>query len=73
VRRQVSAPAFQFKGSGWYVTDYAGKGKGEAKKTEGAAEAGSEGKTAKSDDKKAEKKADKQTESKPAKADKGGD
>jgi putative FmdB family regulatory protein len=22
----MSAPAFQFKGSGWYVTDYAGKG-----------------------------------------------
>ena len=26
--RQLSAPAIQFKGSGWYVTDYAGK-KGE--------------------------------------------
>ncbi|MDX1503202.1 MAG: FmdB family zinc ribbon protein [Thermoanaerobaculia bacterium] len=24
--RLVSAPAFQFKGTGWYVTDYAGKG-----------------------------------------------
>lgn len=23
--KQVSAPAFQFKGTGWYVTDYAGK------------------------------------------------
>ena len=22
----ISAPAIQFKGSGWYVTDYAGKG-----------------------------------------------
>lgn len=31
VRRLVSAPAFQFKGTGWYVTDYAGKGKGESK------------------------------------------
>jgi putative FmdB family regulatory protein len=28
--RQLSAPAIQFKGSGWYVTDYAGK------KSEGA-------------------------------------
>jgi len=28
VRKLMSAPAFQFKGSGWYVTDYAGKGKG---------------------------------------------
>jgi len=24
----LSAPAIQFKGSGWYVTDYAGKGGG---------------------------------------------
>ncbi len=27
VHRQQSSPAFQFKGSGWYVTDYAGKSK----------------------------------------------
>lgn len=26
VERLISAPAFQFKGSGWYVTDYGGKG-----------------------------------------------
>ncbi len=26
VERLVSAPAIQFKGSGWYVTDYAKKG-----------------------------------------------
>lgn len=26
MKRLVSAPAFQFKGTGWYVTDYAGKG-----------------------------------------------
>jgi len=25
VERMVTAPAIQFKGSGWYVTDYAGK------------------------------------------------
>ncbi len=25
LERQMSAPAIQFKGSGWYVTDYAGK------------------------------------------------
>lgn len=31
LRKLLSAPAFQFKGSGWYVTDYAGKGRGEAK------------------------------------------
>ena len=38
LERKISAPAIQFKGSGWYVTDYAGK-KSEAK----------EGKESKSD------------------------
>jgi putative FmdB family regulatory protein len=28
MQRLQSSPAFQFKGTGWYVTDYAGKGKG---------------------------------------------
>jgi putative FmdB family regulatory protein len=27
VRRLMSAPAIQFKGTGWYITDYARKGK----------------------------------------------
>ena len=27
LQRLQSSPAFQFKGTGWYVTDYAGKGK----------------------------------------------
>jgi len=37
VERLQSAPAIQFKGSGWYVTDYAGKSGGKeapAEKTE---------------------------------------
>jgi putative FmdB family regulatory protein len=29
----ISAPGFQFKGSGWYVTDYARKGATESKET----------------------------------------
>jgi putative FmdB family regulatory protein len=29
VKKLLSAPAVQFKGSGWYVTDYAGKGSAE--------------------------------------------
>ena len=39
VRKLVSSPAFQFKGSGWYVTDYARKaeGTGSAKAGESAA------------------------------------
>ncbi len=32
VRKLVSSPAFQFKGSGWYVTDYAKPGKGDSGK-----------------------------------------
>ena len=36
LEKLLSAPAIQFKGSGWYVTDYAGKktdSKGEEKKS----------------------------------------
>jgi putative FmdB family regulatory protein len=34
----LSAPAFQFKGTGWYVTDYAGKGDGAKKDAKGGDE-----------------------------------
>ena len=34
VRRLISSPAIQFKGSGWYITDYAKKGKSESAKSE---------------------------------------
>lgn len=33
VKKLISSPAFQFKGSGWYVTDYARKGGGEKSET----------------------------------------
>jgi putative FmdB family regulatory protein len=42
VTKLLSAPAFQFKGTGWYVTDYARKGSGGEKKSEGAKDAGGE-------------------------------
>ena len=32
VRKLMSNPAFQFKGSGWYITDYARKGGGGGEK-----------------------------------------
>jgi putative FmdB family regulatory protein len=35
LRKLTSAPAFKFKGSGWYVNDYSGK-KGDAPAAEGA-------------------------------------
>ena len=34
VEKLLHAPAVQFKGTGWYVTDYAGKNKMETSKTE---------------------------------------
>ncbi|MEW5806499.1 MAG: FmdB family zinc ribbon protein [Acidobacteriota bacterium] len=34
--RVISVPAIQFKGTGWYVTDYARKGKLSEKKEESA-------------------------------------
>ncbi|HEV2288442.1 MAG TPA: zinc ribbon domain-containing protein [Candidatus Acidoferrales bacterium] len=38
-RRTITAPAIQFKGSGWYVTDYAGKNSdGSSKEGKGAKE-----------------------------------
>lgn len=55
VERMISAPQFQFKGSGWYITDYA-KGSG-----------GGNGKSdSKSDSGKTETKTETKTESKPA-------
>jgi putative FmdB family regulatory protein len=57
VERLISAPSFQFKGSGWYVTDY----KNAAPKAgENGAEA--KGAEAKGDDKPAEAKADSKPE-----------
>jgi putative FmdB family regulatory protein len=62
VQRLVSSPAFQFKGSGWYITDYARKGtspegesskgessKGESKKADAASSAGDSGDAKKAD------------------------
>lgn len=46
VRKLLSAPAIQFKGSGWYITDYARAGK-----TDGKAEAKAEAKAEKTDKK----------------------
>ncbi|HKP73069.1 MAG TPA: FmdB family zinc ribbon protein [Pyrinomonadaceae bacterium] len=47
LEKEWSATSFQFKGSGWYVTDYAGKKSGatekEPAKTDGAKEGKTEG------------------------------
>jgi putative FmdB family regulatory protein len=62
VRKLISSPAIQFKGSGWYITDYA------KKSGESAKSSGSEKKAEKSDtpaDKPAEKAASPKTDSNP--------
>ena len=63
LERLQSAPAIQFKGSGWYVTDYAGKGRKAAEKAEKVGAAS----TASSDDKKSDKSDKKTKDSSPAK------
>ncbi|HKB67165.1 MAG TPA: FmdB family zinc ribbon protein [Pyrinomonadaceae bacterium] len=60
LERLHSAPAIQFKGSGWYVTDYAGEGRKAAEKAEKDTAAS----MTSSDDKKSDKKT---KESSPAK------
>lgn len=65
VKKLISSPAVQFKGSGWYVTDYGGK-KGAGSNSESKAESKSESKAEKAE--KAESKAD----SKPAAAESKG-
>jgi putative FmdB family regulatory protein len=40
VEKVMHAPAVQFKGTGWYVTDYGGKDKSEKAKTEGSSDKG---------------------------------
>ena len=50
VKKLISSPAFQFKGSGFYATDYAGKSGGAAKSESSSSEA----KDAKSDAAKSE-------------------
>jgi len=41
VHKVISSPAFQFKGSGWYVTDYARKDSGGGKEGESSAKSDS--------------------------------
>jgi putative FmdB family regulatory protein len=47
VRKQQAAPAFQFKGSGWYITDYAKKdGSAKGGKADDAAKTGGDSESA---------------------------
>jgi putative FmdB family regulatory protein len=59
VEQMISAPAVQFKGSGWYVTDYAKKSAGS-----GASKSDSDGKGESSRDSSAKKESKPKAESK---------
>ncbi len=43
VVKLLSSPAFQFKGTGWYITDYARKDRDKGKDKDGAKSSGSSG------------------------------
>jgi putative FmdB family regulatory protein len=67
LEKLISASAIQFKGSGWYVTDYAGNGRKAAEKAEKAESEAPASKDTTSSDKKSEKSEKKTKESSPAK------
>jgi putative FmdB family regulatory protein len=75
VERLMSAPAIQFKGSGWYVTDYgkssSGGGSSEKSESGGSSEKGEGKSTEKSSDKPAEKSSEKKGEAAKKSAAKG--
>lgn len=49
IERPISAPAVQFKGSGWYATDYAKKSNGGSGSSGGSSSSGSSDSAKKSD------------------------
>ena len=52
LQRLVSAPALQFKGSGWYITDYAKSNGGNGSKSNGKSDSPSNGSSSSSSDNK---------------------
>jgi putative FmdB family regulatory protein len=64
VRKLISAPSFQFKGSGFYKTDYVDKDKKSSSgKSEGKSESSSESKSESSSEGKSESKPESKSES----------
>ena len=73
VRKLLSSPAIQFKGSGWYITDYARAGKSESSSKDGGSPSGeaktdgkSEAKPETKSEKTSETKSETKSDSKPA-------
>jgi putative FmdB family regulatory protein len=67
-KKLLSSPAIQFKGTGWYITDYARKGGESATTKSGEAKSDSTVGESKSETK-SETKSDTKTESKPSTSD----
>jgi putative FmdB family regulatory protein len=70
VHRLLSAPAFQFKGSGWYVTDYAKGSSGHSKSESSDKSAEKSGDTTSKTETKSDAKSETKAESKPASSEK---
>ena len=67
VEQVISAPALHFKGTGWYVTDYAKNGKSPSTATsEGKSDTKSESKSDSASESKTETKAETKSEASPA-------
>jgi putative FmdB family regulatory protein len=64
VKKLLSSPAIQFKGSGWYITDYAKSGKTETGGTASANAAKAEAKSDTKSETKTETKTEAKTETK---------
>ncbi len=64
--RQIAAPAIQFKGSGWYVTDYGGKGAAPKSPGEGSGDGGAPKTAEKTSESKTDSKSEPKSESKSA-------
>ena len=70
VKKLLSSPAIQFKGTGWYITDYAKSGKSEsgtaaAAKSESAEKSGQKSSEGSSSSEKSDSKSESKGESKP--------
>ena len=69
VQKLMSSPAFQFKGTGWYITDYAKKDAGSGKDTQAGSSDTKDTKTDAKTETKSDTAAAATTASKPASAD----
>ena len=63
VKKLLSSPAIQFKGTGWYITDYARSGKTEGSSTPASGDTKTESKTESKGDSKPDSKTETKSES----------